>query len=227
MELQELKSVWTKVIDEERIKYEFDQNKVQEMIHQKSNTILAKVERKLKYKRLFCGVIGSFAMLLSPVYLFLKEGDINLFGNVLSNIELFSITFLLGVALFILCVNFHIIYKKVRRQRTTSEGLKITLKKVNDLLNGIMKLTIVLDATFMPLIAFLVLYRLFFKDQSFQFDIRIIYTLLATVLTFIGIRKVSKRPMLKIWKIALQISMLWAIQKNKFTFLSYFRNFCH
>ena len=193
MDLNDLKSVWTKIVDEERIKYEFDQNKVQEIIYKKSNTILAKVERKLKYKRQFCGIIGGFTIILSPIYLFQKEGDINIFGNVLSNIELFSITSIMGLALIFLCINLNINYKKIKMLRATSGGLKITLKKVSTLLNKIMKLTIILDTTIVPLIAFLVLYKLLFKNQSFVFDSRVVFIVLGVAIIFLFIRKVSKR----------------------------------
>ncbi len=193
MELQELKSVWTKVVDEEHTKYEFDQNKVQKMIQKKSNTILAKIERQLKYKRRFCGIIGSFAILLSPVHFFSKEGSINIFGNVLSSLEIFSITLLFGLALIILYIHLNLSYKKIKTQRVTSESLKITLKKVNNLLNRVMNLTIILDTTIVPCVAFLILYRLFFKDQFFVFDGRVLYIVLGTTITFLFIRYVSKR----------------------------------
>ncbi|WP_394746901.1 hypothetical protein [Spongiimicrobium salis] len=193
MELQELKSVWTKVVNEEHIKYEFNQDKVQEMIHQKSNTVLAKVERKLKYKRWFSGITGGLAILLSPAYLFLKEDSNYILNHLLSTLEIFGIMLLLGISLIFLCILLDVNYKKVKRQRTTSDGLKVTLKKVKDLLKRIMNFTIILDVTVVPLIAFLVLYRIFFGDQAFLLDSRVLYIVLGTVITFLCIRNVSKR----------------------------------
>jgi len=193
MELQDLKLIWTKVVDEEHIKYELDRKKVQEMIHEKSNTILAKVEYRLKYKRWFCGIIGGFTILLSPTYLLLNKDTNPLFGNVLSKVELFSITLLMGLALMFLCIKISLDYKKIVAQKTASENLNTTLNKVSDILKNIMKTTIFLDTIIVPLVTFLILYRILFEESSFVFDSRVLYILLGTAIAFLFIRYVSKR----------------------------------
>ncbi len=193
MELEELKSVWVKVINKECIKYEFSQNKAKEMIQKKSNTLLTKLENQLRYKRWFCFIIGGITIPISSIYLFIKDDSNYLFENIFSPIEMFSIILILGLALIFLGINISLNYKKIIALKTTSENLKVTLKRVSHILKAIMKTTVYYDTIIVPFISFLVLYRIFFNEESFLFDIRILYILLGTLITFLFIRYVSKR----------------------------------
>ncbi len=184
MEIHDLKSIWTKVVDSEHTKYQVDQDKVQQLIHKKSNTTIDMIKRKLIRKQWLLGIIGSVTVLLAPVFYYDTDSSYFL-DSILSKFEMSLIYFLMGVIIIIAFINAHRCYRKIVDYQKMSDNLKTTLEQTINILNKIMKHGVYSDAIGIPIFGTWILYRSLFKEASFAFDHRILLLILFAIGLFI------------------------------------------
>jgi len=181
MDIQELKSIWTKIVDEEGAKYQLDQRAMEELVTKKSKNLIGIIKKNLNLKRWYLGIIGISTTMLSLVYVWVVDDDDYLFSSIISSEEMGVITFLLGIIILALFSNVLISYKKIVRHEKSSENLKTTLESTVSLLKKIISLGIYSDTFGVPFFAGWLLYRKLFKEDTFTFDIRMLYLVLSTV----------------------------------------------
>lgn len=184
MELQDLKSIWTKVVDTEKTTYQIDQSDVQIIIKKKSNILISKIKRELQFKRWLLGIIGSLTTILAPLFYYKDTADFFL-DSILSRLEMSIILFTMGIILLIVFTNVFISYRKITDFQKTSGNLKITLQETIKILNRIIKFGIYSDALGVPFIVTWIFYRKLYEDEAFNFDLRFLYLGCTAIIVFI------------------------------------------
>lgn len=183
MELNELKNIWTKVIEKDMSLYSFSEEDVKEVIFKKSKTLFSKIIGELRPKRWLMGIIGTLTVVLSGVYLI--ETDENyILSSVFSRNEMTLFTFLLGLVILILFINIERSYRKVKTFEESSPDLKSALGTSIDLLRGIQKLAIFSDVSIVPIIIGLFTFRKLYGNQPFSWDERASYVAVSIFLSF-------------------------------------------
>lgn len=191
MEIQDLKSIWTKVVDAESTKYQLDQNKMHQLIHKKSNTTLSKVKQDLAKKRWFFAIFGGFAIIASPINLLLNKDSSYFLDSVLSTLEMSGIMFLLGLTLIILLVNTIHRYKKLINYEKASEQLKPSLKNALSIIENIKRTHTYFNVIIISFLASVGLYRFLFESDHFVVDIRVIYIIVGTAIVAFFMKRLS------------------------------------
>lgn len=191
MELQDLKSIWTKVVDAESTKYEIDQDGVQALIKKQSNITISKIKRELQFKRWFFGIIGILTPFLS--FIFYYDNDPTYFlDDYLTKFEVSLLLFLMGIIILIAFINIMVSYYTIEKFQKSSDNLKITLRETVKILGRVIKFGIYSDAIGVPVFATWILYRVLFKDETFILDMRVFYLVITAVILFIIKYKVGE-----------------------------------
>ncbi|AXT20839.1 hypothetical protein D7030_11240 [Flavobacteriaceae bacterium AU392] len=184
MELQDLKSIWTKVVDAESIKYEIDRNGVQALIKKQSNITISKIKRELQFKRWFFGFIGILTPFLALVFYYDNDSTYFL-DDYLTKFEVSLLLFLMGIIILIAFINIIVSYRTIGKFQKSSDNLKTTLQEVIKILGRVIKFGIYSDAIGVPVFATWILYRILFKSEIFIFDIRVFYLAITAIILFI------------------------------------------
>ncbi len=182
MEIQELKSIWTKIVDNEGAKYQLDQKAMEQLVTKKSNYLLERIQKELNLKRWASGIIGILTVILSFVYLFLDEDQDFILSSIIQKWEMFTITFLMGLIILVLFFNVRSSYKEIGLLQQSSENLKSTLRRTSTILKRIMRFGIYSDTFGGPFFAGWLLYRRLFGVESFTVDIRWVYIFMAMII---------------------------------------------
>lgn len=191
MELTDLKSIWDKVVEEDKTTYTLDEQDIKKMIAKKSNVLFSQITRELKMKRWFMGIVGITSVLLSSVYL-LDTDDSYLFDNVFSRVEMSLLTLFMGLLIVILFINIVRSYRQMSMFQSSSSDLKTALSTSKKLLERIQKLAVFSDSFALPLVIGWYTYRKLFGEGAFVWDIRIFYVFLAATITLILIFLISR-----------------------------------
>ncbi|MDO1501916.1 hypothetical protein Q2T40_17415 [Winogradskyella maritima] len=184
MELLELKSVWTKVVDNDQTLYTVAEQDIKEIISNKSNALFSKIIRELKPKRWFMGVIGVLTLLSSSVYLFSDDNN-HIFDDIFSKEEMGFFAFTLGIVILILFVNIVRSYNQFKAFEESAPNLKMALYDSISLLRRIQKLAIFSDSVTAPIVIGWYTYRKFFKEDVFFWDKRVFYIILSIVISLV------------------------------------------
>lgn len=183
MELNDLKSIWNKVAETDRTTYCLAETDIRHLISQKSNILFNKIARELKVKRWFMGGVSIVLIGLTLAYQFEGTGDYIL-DDLFSRPEMTALNLVLGFLIFILFINIVLSYRQFKAFQESAEDLKTTLHTAIKLLVRIRKLAIYSDSFAMPIIIGWAVYRKMFDEEQFVWDERILYVLLATLLSF-------------------------------------------
>jgi len=183
MDIQELKSIWTKIVDDEGAKYQLDQKAMEQLVTKKSNYLLERIQKELNLKRWASGIIGTLTIIVSFVYLLIDSDQEFLFSGIITREEMCIITFLMGLIIIGLFFTVRSSYKEIGLLQKSSENLKRTLQKTSAILKRIMRFGIYSDTFGVPFFAGWLLYRRLFGEDSFTIDIRWLYILITIIVT--------------------------------------------
>lgn len=167
MELNDIKDIWTRVVEEDHVKYTIAKKDIRAILRRKSKGLLSEISRELKIKRWFLGGIGLLSIVLSFVHLWDTDGD-SIFYKVFSNSEMFALTLSLGVLILVLFINVVYSYREIKAYQQASASLRNTLETSIKLLRRIQFMAIYSDSFAVPILVAWYVYRKLF-DQTFVF----------------------------------------------------------
>ena len=176
MELEELKVLWKEEVEKEVSSHRVDVDRIRGVITRKSQSTIADLKRKLIFKVAMTGILSlfCFATVLFDLTEALSEG---LMGFMNSS-QVAIIYSILGVSLIIISVFNFFNHVRITDFERSVLPTKETIQHVAKIIKGAMNLGTYSDLIVSPLIFGFVGYVFFFRDEVFQFDIRLIYVLL-------------------------------------------------
>ncbi len=186
MELEELKVLWKEETEKEVSSQRVDADEVRGVITLKSQSTIADVKRTLKIKVAVTGI--SSIICLCTVFFGLAESlsESLMLDKFMSRTHMAVLYSVLGISLGIISVFNFFNHIRITDFERSSLPIKETIQHVIKIIQGAMNLGTYSDLIVSPLIFAFIGYVFFYKEEIFQFDIRILFIILiyAVGLTF-------------------------------------------
>jgi hypothetical protein len=184
MELEELKILWKEEADKEISARKVNVDEVRGVITRKSQSTIADLKRKLKFKVTVTGFAG--VMCLTTVIFNLTESLSESLSSFIDTSQMGIIYSVLGVSLIIISVFNFFNHIRITDFERSSLSIKETIEHVTKIIKGAMNLGTYSDLIVSPFVFAFIAFVFFYREEVFQFDIRTLYVLLVYIagLTF-------------------------------------------
>jgi len=182
MEINDLKSVWKKANDQEEPGYWVSKEDVKRMIESRSKLTIADVRRAMRLKLIFLFV--STLVGITGVVFFksgLVESDDFWLGEWLTISQMGNMLVFMSVILSFILVLSASRYKKVVSLEKSSLPLNESLRIIREIIRGVINMGIYGDVIGVPVLAAWGMWIYYYGETGFEFDIRLIYVLLAVI----------------------------------------------
>jgi hypothetical protein len=178
MELEELKVLWKQETEKEVSARKVNVDEVRGVITRKSQSTIADVKRTIRMKVVITGVSSIFC--LATVVFNLSDSLSESFGldRFMSPTQLAIIYTILGVSLAIISIFNFFNHIRITDFERTSLPIKETIEHVAKIIKGAMNLGTYSDLIVSPVIFAFICYVYFYREEVFQFDIRMLYVAL-------------------------------------------------
>jgi hypothetical protein len=175
MELEELKSIWKEETTKEALAHQLSMDELRGVITRKSQSTIATLKRSLRVKVAIAGISGLTCLALV------------VFGNNESLSEAFSldqfmsptqvamIYAVLGISLVTIAVFNFFNHIRITDFERSSLPIKETIDHVIRIIKSAINLGTYSDLIVSPVVFAFVGYLYFYQQESFQFDIRVLY----------------------------------------------------
>jgi len=175
MELEELKILWKEEAEKEVSAHIVNVDEVRGVITRKSQSVIADLKRKLKFKVVMTGILSLFCFV--TVLFDLTEALSDGLMGFMNSSQVAIIYSILGVSLIIISIFNFFNHVRITDFERSVLPIKETIHHVAKIIKGAMNLGTYSDLIVSPFIFGFVGYVFFFRDEVFQFDIRVLYVL--------------------------------------------------
>jgi magnesium-transporting ATPase (P-type) len=181
MELEELKTLWKVESEKEVSTHHVNLDEVRGVIARKSQSTITDVKKTMKLKVAVTGITSIIC--LATVFFGLTESlsenlMLDKFMNTTQMVIMYSI---LGISLGIIAVFNFFNHIRITDFERSVLPIKETIQHVAKIIKGAMNLGTYSDLIVSPFIFAFVGYVFFYREEVFQFDIRVFYLILVYV----------------------------------------------
>tara|TARA_R110002124_G_scaffold256071_1_gene421713 strand:+ start:699 stop:1346 length:648 start_codon:yes stop_codon:yes gene_type:complete len=178
MELEELKALWKEEAEKEVSAHQVNVDEIRGVITRKSQSTISNLKRTIKMKVAITGV-ASIICIVTVVFN-LSDSLSESLGLVrfMNPTQLAIIYTILGVSLAIISIVNFFNHIRITDFERSSLPTKETIQHVAKIIKSAMNLGTYSDLIVSPFIFAFVGYVFFYREEVFQFDIRVLYVLL-------------------------------------------------
>ncbi|MEO9887181.1 MAG: hypothetical protein ABJR05_04145 [Balneola sp.] len=176
MELEELKILWKEEAEKEVSAHKVNVDEIRGVITRKSQSTIAAVKKTMKMKVVVTGLTSIIC--LATVFFGLTDSLSESLGKFMNATQMAIMYSILGVSLGTISVFNFFNHIRITDFERSVLPTKETIQHVAKIIKGAMSLGTYSDLIVSPFIFAFVGYAYFYREEVFQFDIRVLYVLL-------------------------------------------------
>ena len=184
MDIDELKSVWKKVGDQNRPGYWVSEDDIRTIVKKKSQVAIAEASRQVKQKKRMTLLIGLPTLILSLVHLAglwpANEGSLLEFAH---GPAYGFVLLIMSCCILFIHIKSRKRYAEMKALETSSDPLQGTLKRNREIIRGVIRTGVMSDMIVTPLVLVFAMAFSFYKDQAFAWDFRLLILAITMAIT--------------------------------------------
>ena len=178
MEFEELKALWKEETEKEVSAHQVNVDEVRGVITRKSQSTIADLKKTIKVKVVVTG-LSSLICLLTVFFDFIGSLSENLGLDRFMNPSQLAIMYsILGVSLAIISIFNFFNHVRITDFERSALPTKETIQHVVKIIKGAINLGTYSDLIISPIVFAFIGYVFFYREEIFQFDIRVLYVTL-------------------------------------------------